>query len=549
MTWSFPGVSYPVELIYTQNRGVSPDALLMKFLPQLGNIPTSGTATLTYSTSVTLPNCVLDSDTLQMHPDGIHHTIIGWDRRYRWQYAPPITGWYNTARAGTRVSARERTLRQLVVLLLTQLGEGSANVSAVPTTVYPEVRWEAESPAAMLDELMKEHGLDLCLGFGAEAVTIVQVGTGTTLPTSNIFMQSLTADPKLRPLYIRTCFGPSRMQARFKLEAVGLDTDGTWQLIDDLAYIPAGTGWALEDPYTMLSVLAASGEDDHKKALATVFRAYRIVTFTDDTLNLPDSSGTLGSINDVLPLLGQLLVSEDLRSDGSYKPYRLFGKHWREVKERGQPDVFETTDVDFEISHYRLHVDLQNGVVFFEDPIFQVVAEEFVPADLYLEVSFEAKHPTNFAPVHKEIDTAFDPLGYGYYMVKRPNLYHAIVTSYDATQTATGTTNNLAALTAVATAEAAIVAASMPDTFGQLVTYSIPKLAIRLDGAISQIRHVLTNGENRDPVNRTTAARFLEFDKKITSRAVRFSHAQGIMRGQENRWRTSMGRRRDASDL
>lgn len=548
MSWSFPGISYPVELVYTQTRGVKPDAILMKFLPQVGNMPTYGTVTLSYSSTVTLPNVIVDIDTLQMNPDGIHHTVIAWDRRYRWQYAAPITGYYNVARAGSRIASSEKTLRQLCTLLLTQLGEGSIDVSAVPTTVYPEVRWDSEDTATMLDELMREHGLDLCLGFGSEAVKIVQTGSGTTLPTSNIFMQSLSADPKLRPQYVRACFGPSRMQARFKLEAVGLESYGEWLPIDDLSYAPATTLWTKEDPYTMATVGAVSGEADQLLALATVFRAYRISAFADDSLNLPDGSGTLGSINQVLPLLGQLLQTEDARDDNSYRPWRLFGAHWREVKEKGQPDLFETTDVDFDISHYRVHVDLQNGMVFFEDPIFQVVAEEFIPAELYLEVSFEVQHNTLFAPLHKEIDTAFDAGGYGYFTVKRPNLFYKVVMAYDATHAVTGSTTNIADLNAVAAAEAALVASSMADTFGQMVTYSIPKLDIRLDGAITQIRHVLTNGEGRDPVNRTTASRFLEFDRRIPTRVARFAHAQGVLRGQEGRWKRVRSRRRDATD-
>lgn len=549
MTWSFTGISFPVELVYTQSRGVDADSLLLTFLPQVGNLPAGGTATLVWGVdSVTLPNCYVDVATLQIHPRGVQQSVLAYDRRYYWQFAEPITGYYNLIRTGTRRSPTEKTLRQLVELLLLQIGETSPDVSNVPNTIYPQVRWECEPPHLALAELMQEHGLTLSLGYGSEAVAVYVAGTGGPLPSGNEFAVTLTADAKVRPRWVRTCFGLSRMQARFKLEAVGLEDRSTWEPINSLSYAPATTLWTKEDPYLFPTVRALSGEEEQALALSSVFRAYRIAAFADDTLDLPDGSGTLSDIQQVLPILGQLLDTEDPRAGNSYKPVRLFGRHWREVKEQGQPDKFENTTVDFEITHYQFYVDRQNGLILFRDPVFLVESEEFLEAELYLECSFNIFDGTTFAPYRKHIDVSLDVAGVGYYTTQRPELFYRTVISYDSSHAVTGDTDNQTELDGVAAAQAAVVAANLPATFGEAKTYSIPKLNIRLDGAIAQVRHVMTNGEKNDPVNRTTAARFIEFDRKIPRVVERFAHRQAMRQGMERRANTARSRRVDPSD-
>lgn len=548
MGWSFPGIAYPVECVYTQTRGVHADAIQFMFLPQVGNFPTSGTLTLNWGAStVTLPNCVIDTSTLHYGSDGIHHIVLGWDRRKRWEAAPPIDGWYNVERAGTRIPTREKTLQQLCRILLDRMGETGASVSAVPATVYPEVRWDSEPVHLALESLMKAHGLDLVLGFGSEQPAIVVLGTGSVLPSGNEFVQSITADPKLRPRYIRNSFGPSIWQARFKLEAVGRETNTEWLPLDELSYAPAGTLWTKEDPYTLPSVLA-SNEADWKLAINSVFRAYRIVKFSDDTLNMPDGSGTISRIEDVLPLMGNLIDTEDIRSDNSYKPFRLFGRFFREIKERGQPAVFENTEKDYELTYIRSWLDLENGILFFEDPIFLIEADEFVPADLYLEVAFRVKNQSNFAPAHYIKDIDFDALGYGYYTIFTPEVFYRSAVSYDADHLPTGTTTNQASLDAIATAQASLISSSMSNSMTQVKTYSIPKLAIRCDGAITQVQHVMTNGEKNHKANRTTASAYREFDRKVPSQARKASHYQALRLGETNRWKDALSKREDRTD-
>lgn len=551
MGWSFTGISYPVECVYTQTRGVHPDIALLKFLPQVANFPTAGTLTFSYGASTaTLPNCIVDTSSLQYHGDGIHHIARVLDRRERWKNAAPINGYYNIARAGTRISSREKTLRQLITILLTHLGEGSADVSAVPTTVYPEVRWKSEPAHLVLEALMQEHGLDLTLGFGSEAVTIVVLGTGSALPVGDEFMASLTADPKLRPRWIRTVFGESQMQGRFELEAVGLETEGEWLPIDDLSYAPAGSLWTKEDPYNLPTVLAATGLAEWTLGMKTVFRAYRIKNFSDGTLTTPDGSITVSDISDILPLKPYLLDVEDIRLGDSYRPFRIYGRHFREVKEKGQPSEFETTGKTFELGYAHGQLDYENGVIIFDDPIFLVdtITDSFGPAELWLECTFGVKDQTNFAPVQYYKDTSFDTGGYGYHTLMEPNLFAKSVISYDSDHMQTGATTNQTSLDAVAAAKAAIAAASLSNSLSEMKVYSIPKLTIRCDGAIMQVQHIMTNGEGNHAVNRTRASRFREFDRGIPTKAQRFAHSQSLIGGLRDRWKTALNNREDPSD-
>ena len=68
------------------------------------------------------------------------------------------------------------------------------------------------------------------------------------------------------------------------------------------------------------------------------------------------------------------------------------------------------------------------------------------------------------------------------------------------------------------------MAASYATTASQFKVYHEPKLALRCDGAILQIKHTLTAGNLGAAVNRTEASRHFEFDRGVPSRAQRIAH-------------------------
>lgn len=542
---SYPGVTNPKGCIYTQTLGVHPDRITIFCTPQLTAIPTRGDITLSYGVSTAvLKDCFFDDAYMVMDVEDGHRLALTFlDRRERWTLADTVAGQYNTYRAGVQVTARKFNLRQIVQYLLQWMGETSPDVSALPTTIYPEVRWDDIHPIKALDAILSEWGFSIALGFGTEAVKVVQLGVGTTLSTTDAMMVSSSIDPKTRPEYIRVRFGESLMQARFKLEAVGLDTDGEWKLLDDLSYKP--TSWDKENPHRLPNVQFAGPPETYNLAIKTVYRAYRIKAFADDTLDLPDETGTLGSITQCLPLFNRLLDAESIRDDGTQIPFRVYGKRQQLYKE-GEPAVFETTTIDDEIFD-EFHFDGENGIIIAKDPQFFVEAGAFRPAELYLECSFSVTDPTTFYPLRYFFDVSLDPTSEGYRTVVHRDVEKRIVVQYGAGQSVTSATSNDAALDALAALVAGAISTQYVTSGAQVVIYCEPKLALRCDGAIQQIRHIIDDG-TKHAGSFTTASLNMEFDRQIMTRDERAAARTSIANLLAVRANLALPRRKDRGD-
>lgn len=524
MSWSFTSIANPVECVYTQTVGFAPDVALLRANPQVANIPATGTLTLSWGVgSVTLPNCIVDLASLRYTEDGQYVTLKVLDRRELWKRVAPVSGEYNTPRAG--VVTRQKNLRELGTILLTALGESSANVSALPTDIYPPVSWRCDDVVEVAESLLADYGYSVALGFGSEAVTVVKLGTGATLSTTDMFVGSSTLDPKLAPRYVRNCFGDSVAQVRLKLEAIGLDLDGSWQLIDDLSYAPGGT-WGKTPPVSLSGAVDALTDEQKMEAQGYVRRAYRVKGFADETWSIPDGSGTVAGLEYILPLDNRLLTPEDIRPDEGYSPFKVYGKYFREADEKQADDLPETTDVDAVVRGRRYHLDGENGILFFNEPIFWV-DDEYKPAELWLETTIRIRNSTNNAWRHYEYDVEVNASGVGYVTV-RHELRAETVVEYDSTHAVTGFTTNETQLETLGDAAAIAAAGAYATSASQVVVYNQPKLALRCDGAIVQVQHIMTAGEHGHAVNRTTASRNTEFDRGLPSRAQRVAHLRAM---------------------
>lgn len=545
---SYPSILYPKGCVYSQSLGVHPDRISIRCIPQATAIASSGTVTMSYGgTSLTLPNCVFDSARISADvADGFLLSVVLFDRREYWRLAAPISGAYNIYRGGVQVASKKKSLRELVQLLLVHLGEASPVVSVLSNSIYPEVRWECESPVKALDQLLTEWGFSLSLGFDSENVTIVQLGTGATLGVTNAMMISSTIDPTIRPHWVRVCFGPSIMQARFKLEAVALEADGSWVPINSASYTPAA-GWENEDPIRLPNVQIAETPEVYNLAIATVFKAYRIKNFASGTLAIPDGSGTLTSIEQCLPLMNRLLDDEAIRSDGNYIPYRIYGKRFVPANSNGQPAKDITTTIDDEIVGETVHFDGENGIIIFDKPQFWIDSADYQPAELYLESSFGIIDLTYNTPYHYEKDTVLDAAGFGYRGVPYPELEGRTVVAYGASQTASGTTTNQAALDAIAATITASVASQYSTIGSQVVVYNIPVFSLRCDGAIHQIQFVISDG-TQHAGSYSMASRNQEFDRFIMTRDERTAINRANLGILTDRSKMSLDRRKEKAD-
>jgi hypothetical protein len=378
----------------------------------------------------------------------------------------------------------------------------------------------------VLEALLTEYGYSVALGFGSESVTAVKLGTGATLSTTDMFVGSATIDPKLAPRYMRNCFGDSVAQVRLKMEAVGRDTDGSWKLIDSLSFRPAA-GWERVAPYSLNEATVALTEDQKIEAAAYIRSAYRVKGFADGTWNVPDGSETLTSLDQILPIEGRLLSTEDFRPDETYENLRVYGKYFQMPDEKAQPFVGGNTVIGDKVTGRRYRFDGENGMLFFEEPIYYMDGSDIKPADLWIEVTIRIRNSTNGSWRHYEYDVDAEPTGTGYYTIRHEDRAETIV-SYDTSHGITAFSTNAASLIALGVAAASAAAGMFATSASQYIAYNQPKLMLRCDGAIQQVKHIMTCGEHEHAVNRTTASRNFEFDKKVPSRAQRVAHLRAM---------------------
>lgn len=509
-TVTYSGITLTKGAEYTHTRGIRPDRVVVDCVPQVSSIPDIGDIVFGYgATSLTLPDCLADKSLITLNESGFTGSISFDDRRWRWsRYSAVSYHWNERDVLGNIVTATQKHMRAMVLQLCTDIGESSADVSALPTDFYPEFDVLCDRPDIALDTLLQTYGYDICLHFGSESVEIVKIGVGTTLPTANLMAASTGVDPPTPPQYVQICFGPSEAQARFKLKAYGLDTDTTFKEFDDLSYIPSA-GWETE-PLNYPNVFAQHGESDWLLAIESVYRCYAIDTFTDDTLDIPDGSGTLSSIKDVLPLYETLLSTDTLNGRVHHPRPRIYGIYWKDKHPiRGNTDVGDLVELPFQFDRYR-------GMVIFNEPVFRVdtATRNTLPAELYLEAAFRIRSATTFQFRSYVKNVEVNASGYGYHHVKLDEFNAQTVTNYDSSQAVVDFDTNESTLDTIAAAAVSNAAGEYTYSSRDIGIYNKPVFTIRLDGLISQIKFVITDGDNAAG-NHTIAARNMEFDMFI----------------------------------
>jgi hypothetical protein len=204
---------------------------------------------------VVVRGCKLDKARVSIAQSGnLNLTIL--DRRHRWVFGG-INGRYNTLTPrGDPVPWNARTVFQLMELCLAAMGERRYSVivpegfrnnpaafdPANPAPgAYPPVDWWQTPPAQALEALAMSIGCVVAYRPHDDSVLIAPQGEGAFLPTDgSIASESPTLDPPERPDKIVLTGTPTRFQARFVLEAMGLEWTTEYKLLKDLSYKPAG---------------------------------------------------------------------------------------------------------------------------------------------------------------------------------------------------------------------------------------------------------------------------------------------------------------------
>jgi len=520
-TVTYSGLLLAKGATYTQKRGVRPDRIQVKMIPQTSSIAAIGDLTLAWNGDpITLPDCLADKSHIWLTDNGFIGTIVFEDRRWRWSRFPRFSAHYNERDPdGEIVEDTRASVQEILADLFGHINETNADVSLAPAGVYPEINAQCRRADVLIDELTQNFGLHVCLGFGSDPVAVYPEGVGTALPfDGRVMAASEEVDPPTPPKTFQVCFGPSVAQARFKLAPLGVDLDNSIKPIDDLSYTPAD-GWHRE-PMDMPNVNVQHGVEAWNLARQTVYKMYGIDTFADGTLNYPDGSGALNDIKQVLPLGDKLL--ETTQRDGKFHhpAVRVFGKHLTySFPSFKLTEISDPIQEGWKLNFYR-------GIVTFEEQMYFLdgtgTSQQAMPAELYLEAKFRIRDSFNHQFVAYVWETGADPNGQGYYTFHEPGLYARTVVQYDDNQAVSDIITNQATLDGYATSIANGAAGLYTSSSRYMSWYNRPMSGLRTDGLTSQVRHVISDGTDGEPGHYTVAAQGTEFDIfSRTSREVR----------------------------
>jgi hypothetical protein len=484
---------------YTISQGISPGTGVIRCAPQGNVVNWYGFLNLSCGGDVTIP-IVIQEPSAAYNTGGQEVIFAFTDTRYFWQFGE-ITGHYNKRLpSGDVDSETEKTPQELAELLCREIKPLTGyDITALPNDTRPEVQWDASNPAQELANLC--DALNCIPNWWIDGtLTIVPKNQGDLLDgslTSEARTLAFSLSPA--PDTIKLYGAPALFQVRLPLEAVGLDTDGSWQLLDDLSYKPAG-GWDYED-YHMLDVnetttTAPDGSKESPRQLAqhSVYRSFRV---QDDLENVladvlsqakiqTPSGSTEFKRKHVLPMRSTL-ADEYVDSDGASRPKPAFvgGVFYHELLD-DYKNTTEGTKLDFPVS-----ID-PRGIVHTPIPItkFSGTSGQRTTPDLWLYVAVTLQDPENRIPMRfwKYISTGID-LGSGAKIIQQADVQFKVIAKYSAgtasTVSSVTTNENEVKTQSDYYLNAVVEEYNRPDSASdQLPTISNN---YRIDGAIQQI--------------------------------------------------------------
>jgi hypothetical protein len=490
---TFNGLKAVLSGSFTVGPGVTPSRCTIYIAPQAEPIPVVGTLQIYDDTGgVIFPDCRAQSLSVEIGtPSLTVWAVTLMDTRWRWAYGE-ISGEYNVRDARDRIiPAQVRTPQQLAKLLFKAMGVAQADVSKMPNTLFPEKRWDTANPARELQTLLEETGCLVTLG-SANLVQVWPIGAGGFLPDDNTLIDNQILY-ELPDLPDALCFRGGRDQYQLPLRCVPVaeDEDGTIKNFDEVSYTPFFGAlfpalikhrWGLFDLEFANAVFPEETDPLklQKKAVARnlaakwIFRAYRIslgfdgeqpveAEFLDengnkkrevvkdidrllplnntrllrtspipfDPLKLPDSTGPAPVVYGRWQMKDSTIAGTNL--DVLRSPRPTADQESREAKNL-DARPFPTGKIDdpknrFEIYNGGWSLDAERGIVFFSEPVYQVLEVDLsggdaerndlltqhvkVPAIIYLLVSFGVRHSTTRAWVHREIVRKLPGAKYG----------------------------------------------------------------------------------------------------------------------------------------
>lgn len=416
---------------YTCSHGITPGVVTLTLADEadVPNLADVGSVTIEDGLrSVTLKNCKLVSVTRQVG-SAIEYLVQLYDRRWVWRQGS-ISGRYNVRDVSGKIDPLTRKgPRALAALLLDAMGEVGYDLTALPIEVVdeamPEVDWDYTNPSEALADLCDLFKLRVVYQPTFDMVKICKPGVGAAMlgrPDFTAFTPTFTRP--IKPRSLLAVGAPAAFMIAVRLEAVGLDLDGTIKPIDDLSYKP-DAGWgkicassAHRDTRLQLTPEFANRlktqEDVVAAAQRSLYRWYRVTadpvlgpTFTipgmDDFAAGVENAADVPTVTDAYQLVPLPSVVEPARDDEArlqVRPAAVFGIHDPGTGHQINTAASERVKAKFTI-------DSERGLVAFEKPVYAsnptnaavdfeapgtanvtIQAKEWAPAILVLATSF-----------------------------------------------------------------------------------------------------------------------------------------------------------------
>lgn len=390
--------------------GISPSTCKITIPPQQIGGMQSGTLTFEYGgKSWHLYKCRLDSVVSTTDDNG----AIVWemdilDRRWVWQECGRISGFYNAREGGQIRPGTEKRPKAMAELCLRAMGEKRWDLGTFDFDTFdmrPEVDWDYTLPAEALADLCEKTGHLIVLGLD-DQVHICRKGSGKPLPSIDYLDGSEVFDPPDPPGKVVVVGGRTRFQQDFKLEAVGLEVDGSIRPIDKLSYAPQyrGMKWSHFDLHGFTGMPEPR---DRKLAEATVYRWYRVKT----PFFLPGIQGEIKSLDRTLPLEQKQVERWQHEGIVQPRPRWVYGHFYPGDESTNDEEEDKTHPSIKDGAQYTkgFQLDVERGIVQFSQPVYRLVDDNstvagkyMIPADLRLRTACSLRDADTLGWVREE---------------------------------------------------------------------------------------------------------------------------------------------------
>jgi hypothetical protein len=393
---SFPGVNQIVEGSFSFTQGITPSSAMLTITPQIKFTAIIGDLVLWDSVNpkIVFHACRVDTNSFERSHEGLIWRLAIEDRRWKWTAAgggSAVSGCYNLRdQKGKIIAGTEKSPQDLATLCFESMGESNYEVDALPNDSRPQVNWDYELAAEALEKLCEELGCRVVLGLD-DVARIIVAGEGNELPnTQDIVMFSPAIHNPALPDTIAIVGGLDQFQVDFLLEAVGVDTDGSIKLLDNLTYKPS-SGWDKEG-LDFDNVGEQYGDLAQNLALKSVWKYYRLVVPAMIPGLIDKSGQTDTSISErwKIKLLNHQVIgwyyddagnpTQKPKADSTFIPMNplMWGVYYRETDGEiadGNTATLssvtpDATDTSLELHEIDFSIDNENNIVIFSSPVY-----------------------------------------------------------------------------------------------------------------------------------------------------------------------------------